>query len=84
MKYLVLVFSIVLFGCAQSPPSTSNVDDWQLFGEQTAMKGYTKKMKRRYLSQQHPQLILNFMRLMTKVTKLVESVLLSKPKIIGS
>jgi hypothetical protein len=43
MKYLVLVFSIVLFGCAQSPPSTSNVDDWQLFGEQTAMKGFTKK-----------------------------------------
>ena len=43
MKYLVLVFSVVLFGCAQTLPTTSNTDDWQMFGEQMAMKGHTKK-----------------------------------------
>ena len=44
MKYLLVVFSVMLFGCAQTPPPTSsNTMDWQSFGEEMALKGKTKQ-----------------------------------------
>lgn len=43
MRYLILVFSLILFGCAQAPPETSSTTDWKSFGQETAMKGYVKK-----------------------------------------
>ncbi len=39
MKYILLVLSVMLFGCAQTPPPTSmNTTDWQNFGEEMALK----------------------------------------------
>ncbi|OEF30282.1 DUF2799 domain-containing protein [Vibrio splendidus] len=44
MKYILLVLSVMLFGCAQTPPPTSmNTTDWQSFGEEMALKGKTKQ-----------------------------------------
>ncbi len=63
MNNILLVLSVMLFGCAQTPPPTSmNTTDWQNFGEEMA------RQKLRL----HHRLMPICMRLTTKVMKSVK------------
>lgn len=74
MKYLLLVLSVMLFGCAQTPPPTSmNTTDWQSFGEEMALKEKPNRLKQVWLKPRlHHQLMQTYMPLMAKVMKWVK------------